>query len=172
MTKKVVRGLLDIVGLEDDEWELKKPSENFMYGMGLGASPEATRWAYKGYILELLLASEPSQRENVNLLLQTRKKMRGGQLKKSRQTNDAKRAFVLYATVERIREVKNLSRESKIEFPLNELIELTEQLFPTYELFKKPTYKNKMLASVKRGREIWGIDKYWRGPSLQSLLNQ
>lgn len=169
MTRKVVRGLLDSCALKDDEIEFERPSENFMYGMGSGATPEAIRWAYIGYKFEQLISSYD---EELDRLLQPTKKSRGGQPKLPRKTNDAKRALVLYATIERIREVKKISRESEIEFPLNKLIELTERLFPTYELFMKPTYKNKMLASIKRGREIWGIDKYWRGPSIQSLLNQ
>ena len=55
MTKsKRVRGLLDYISLkpgEKPEWE--PISESYVPGMGLGASKDATRWAYKRYMLEL-----------------------------------------------------------------------------------------------------------------------
>lgn len=54
MAKRVVKGLLDdTTGIEGVDWEFAPPSEEYMIGMGLGASREATRWAFKGYMLEL-----------------------------------------------------------------------------------------------------------------------
>ena len=54
MAKKQVRGLLDYMALEDGEdWEFPPLSENYMFGMGLGASKDAIRWACKGYMLEM-----------------------------------------------------------------------------------------------------------------------
>ena len=54
MSKKRIRGLLDLVSLSDSqEWELEPNSENFVFGLGLGASKDATRWAYKGFLLEV-----------------------------------------------------------------------------------------------------------------------
>ena len=54
MTKsKPVRGLLDYISLkpgEKPEWE--PISESYVPGMGLGASKDAIRWAYKGYLVE------------------------------------------------------------------------------------------------------------------------
>ena len=54
MVKKQIRGLLDYTSVNNDEdWEFAPLSEEYMIGMGLGASREATRWAFKGYLLEL-----------------------------------------------------------------------------------------------------------------------
>jgi hypothetical protein len=54
MVKKQIRGLLDYTSVNNDEdWEFAPLSEEYMIGMGLGASREATRWAFKGYMLEL-----------------------------------------------------------------------------------------------------------------------
>jgi hypothetical protein len=54
MTKsKPVRGLLDYISLkpgEQPEWE--PISESYVPGIGTGASKDAIRWAYKGYLVE------------------------------------------------------------------------------------------------------------------------
>lgn len=53
MAKKRIRGLLDYMTLkEGEEWEWEPPSETYMPGLGLGATPEAHRLAYKGYQAE------------------------------------------------------------------------------------------------------------------------
>ena len=46
MTKKRVRGLLDYMALnKGEEWEWEPPYEDFVAGMGTGATKEAMRWA-------------------------------------------------------------------------------------------------------------------------------
>ena len=53
MTIKRVRGLFDYMELkEGEQWEWEPLSEDFVAGMGTGATKEAMRWAYKGYLLE------------------------------------------------------------------------------------------------------------------------
>ena len=54
MAKKQVRGLFDYLALkEGEDWEIAPNSENYVYGMGMGATKQATRWAYIGYKYEL-----------------------------------------------------------------------------------------------------------------------
>ena len=54
MTKKQVKGLLDYIALKpDEEWEFAPNTEEYVFGMGMGASKDAIRWAYKGYMLEM-----------------------------------------------------------------------------------------------------------------------
>lgn len=54
MTKKQVKGLLDYMALKpDEEWEFAPNSEEYVHGMGMGASKDAIRWAYMGYMLEM-----------------------------------------------------------------------------------------------------------------------
>ena len=38
---------------DGEEWELEPMSEDYVYGMGMGATKDATRWAYKGFCLEV-----------------------------------------------------------------------------------------------------------------------
>ena len=45
--KKQVKGLLDYISLKSDkEAELVQNAEEYVYGLGLGATEEETRWAY------------------------------------------------------------------------------------------------------------------------------
>ena len=54
MTKpKQIRGLLDYIGLKPgEEFEWEPASESYVPGMGLGASEDAIRWAYRGIVEE------------------------------------------------------------------------------------------------------------------------
>ena len=54
MPKKQVKGLLDYMALKpDEEWDFAPNSEEYVHGMGMGASKDAIRWAYMGYMLEM-----------------------------------------------------------------------------------------------------------------------
>ncbi len=150
------KGLLDVAFAEANglAWQLE--TENF--GLGPGATEDAKRWVELGHFVEKYLCT-----------LKPAKRGPGQPSKAPTRTNDAKRALLIYLTLERVREVKEIKREAKFETPLRTLIELAEGTFPTHGLFNKPKAQNKMLASVKRGREILGIDDYWRGPPIDEL---
>ena len=50
---KQIRGILDYISLKPgEEFEWEPISESYVRGMGLGASKDAIRWAYKGYLVE------------------------------------------------------------------------------------------------------------------------
>ncbi|MDD9726529.1 hypothetical protein PVV74_13750 [Roseovarius sp. SK2] len=150
------KGLLDVAIAEANGLAWQPDKENF--GLGLGATEDARRWVELGHFFERYLrAPRPAKRGP------------GQPSKNPTRTNDAKRALVIYLTLERVREVKEIKREAKFETPLRTLIELAEDTFPTHGLFNKPKAQNKMLASVKRGREILGIDEHWRGPPIDEL---
>ena len=159
--KRTVNGLLDYMEAmnNEEEWEFETPSADFVPGIGFGATEQATRWAWIGRRTELMSGVEIHPKRPV-----------GQPKKRAEFTNDTKRAFLLYSTVERIRSLNSIERQSKIKLPLLELISLTQRLFPTNGLFDKPTHENKMYASVKRGRKTLGIDEFWRGPEIESLF--
>lgn len=94
----------------------------------------------------------------------------GAPRKNPKLSNDAKRAFLLYAVAERIREVGNHPRSATIEMPTKKMIELAEKLFDTHGLFNKNKADNKLYQGVKRGRVILGIDAYWRGKPMDKIL--
>lgn len=154
-----VKGLLDVAAAEANGsyWQLDTES----IGLGFGTTEHAKRWAELGQSVETYLR-----------ILKHARRGPGQPSKAPTQTNDAKRALLIYLTLERVREVKGIKREAKLEMPLRKLIYLTENTFPTHGLFNKPKAQNKMLASVKRGREILGIDDHWRGPLTDELLDQ
>lgn len=55
MSKKRVRGLFDIVGLADgEEWELEPMSEDYVYGMGMGATKTQRAGHIKAFCLKLV----------------------------------------------------------------------------------------------------------------------
>ncbi len=48
---KQIRGILDYISLKPgEEFEWEPISESYVPGMGLGASKDAIRWAYKGFM--------------------------------------------------------------------------------------------------------------------------
>jgi hypothetical protein len=57
---KKVRGLLGMMEAETkgENWEWDDPSAEYIPGMGLGASKQATRWARIGYQDEIAPAAE------------------------------------------------------------------------------------------------------------------
>jgi hypothetical protein len=87
-------------------------------------------------------------------------------------SNDAKRAFVLYAAAEHYRKDNGLRRNANLEFTTFKLIALAKSLYPCRGIFDRPVQRHKMLASIKRGRKILGIKDGWCGPKPQSLLNR
>lgn len=87
-------------------------------------------------------------------------------------SKNVKRAFVLYVAAEHYRNEHGLSRNIELHLTTSQLIDLAKSLYPCRGIFDKPVDPNKMLASIKRGREILGIKKGWRGPEPQSLLNR
>lgn len=66
MSKKKVRGLLDVVGLADGEWEHEEISADYVPGLGPGATDEARRWAYLGYTIELEMVRSKIAEETQN----------------------------------------------------------------------------------------------------------
>lgn len=140
--KRKVRGLFDAMDAEVDgvEWELE-PS----LGLGLGATEDAKRWAEIGREAERLASLSLDH-------LRSPKRGRGQPPKPQELTNDAQRAFTLYMTARCLRDVAGVDRDATIEIPLRRLIEIANSLFPTGDLFRKPTAENKMYECVKRGR--------------------
>ena len=102
MAKKQVRGLLDYMALEDGEdWEFPPLSENYMFGMGLGASKDAIRWAFKGYMLEM------------DQNMATFKKKVGRRKKSEYGSIDCIRAMYIWLYVHKINKQADLSLKNR-----------------------------------------------------------
>jgi hypothetical protein len=159
--KRIVKGLLDVVDAEAGEaWELDPDT---IVGMGLGASPDAVRWARLGRHFELIQGTR-------SIRIEPKKRDRGQPKKAVAMTNDVLRALVLYLTFCALRKSQGVSDNAKIKIGLFALIDLATGSFPTNGLFDKPTAKNKMHESVKRGRMICEIDEFWRGKPSQEIV--
>lgn len=161
MTKKVARGLLDIVGLEDDEWELEKPSENFMFGMGLGATPEATRWAYKGFRLEIY--------SQIGRALSLTKRGKGRPSKASEKMKMPQlRAFHMWIE---LRDMPVPFRTSLTNRQLIEWICKRDDLLPSEaKLWKSSVETQTLEHSLSAGRTFWEIDDNWHSEKCEAFL--
>lgn len=121
----------------------------------------------------MMLGIHPDDTERYDAVmdaLSPRKRARGQPRKAPQQTNDAKRALLLYMVAERIRRLDGLNRDHPLRIQMRTHLRLARVLFPDHPLLAKPSSPNKMLSSVKRGRKIWGIDDRWRGRPVEDLL--
>ena len=156
MAKKQVRGLLDYMALEDGEdWEFPPLSENYMFGMGLGASKDAIRWAFKGYMLEMA--------ENMAAF---QKKV--GRRRKSKYGNiDCIRAMYIWLYVHKINKQANLSLKNR------HLIEQMQDLGKRDSRIAKvfPAEHERLESSVSAGKTKLEIDDRWRSKVCEKLID-
>lgn len=157
MTKKKVRGLLDLVSvLEGEDWEWEHPpySEEYMPGIGFGASKQATRWAYIGYLTELK-----------GEIAAIKKKAGRKQLGEYKGI-DCRRALALWKYVQ-----FSYPPEAR-----NKLI--NRQLINDFQnLEKNDSNPSKLFSSmvesleqsISRGRSKLNIDQYWNSDVCEKL---
>ena len=139
-------------------------SQTYVPGMGLGATKQATRWAYLGYKIE----TEARLKEALALVKRkTRKSETGGApYKKEEFKMDNQRALLLWL----------LARE----YPENFRRELTNR--KSIQMAKmRWTVGRTMFAlgvadttneqSVSRGKAFWGIDKSWNSKKLEEFYS-
>ena len=155
MTKKQVRGLLDYITLEDGEdWEFPTLSENYMFGMGLGASKDAIRWAFKGYMLEM--------NENMSAF---QKKI--GRPKKSEYGSiDCIRAMYIWLYVYKINKQVDLSLKNR--HLIKQMQFLGEWDSRIAKVF--PPEHSRLQSSVSNGKTKLEIDDKWRSKVCEKLL--
>jgi len=149
MTKKIIRGLLDLVDLEEGEdWEFEKPSESYIPGMGFGATPDAIRWAYKGYQLEL--------NQTIESVLRPTKTKRGRPSISDNLKKPQMRAFVMWA------ELRAYPKSFRAHHTNRELIEWMrsrKDLSPGAT--KLWSGHSNLERSLSEGRSYWEIDDKW-----------
>lgn len=155
MSPKKIKGLLDFISLAPGEnLELEEPSENYIGGIGFGTTEEATRWAFKGYQLELRERIDHATAATLGI-----PSARAGRPSKSDELRaNQMRAFHLWLVVQGYpeqmrREVSNRSLIITIR---------KDKTFSgaTRELWVKGAYKS-IEESVSKGKSWWGIDRNW-----------
>lgn len=157
MTKLIVKGLLDdTTGIEGVDWKYAPISEEHMPQVGFGATRDAIRWAYKGYMLEL-----------GQTIAQQNKNMAGRPKLAEYQGIDCRRALAIYYHVQ-------------LSTPFHERAALTSRALINQmqhfcalghlpnNLF--PAAHATLEASVSRGRTKLEIDKDWASPICEKLL--
>ena len=92
------------------------------------------------------------------------KKSRGQPVKKPIITNDAMRAYLLSVLSEILRKEAGLEPDEPLGLTTKQLLKEAQRRYPIninpkYKILNKPTYHEKMLASLKRGREILGLNE-------------
>jgi hypothetical protein len=139
-----------------EEWELEEPSPEYVAGMGLGATKEATRWAWMGFHLEK------------RLMLEGALERKKGRPKKSKmQRMDVWRAFVLWRMAQcySVKERQKLTNRALIDRARsieNELdIPISERAFPG---------RASLEQSVSRGRTALEIDAEWKSEVCEKCL--
>lgn len=155
MAKKQIRGLFDYLALkEGEDWEFSPQSENHMFGMGLGASKDAIRWAYKGYLLEI--------RENMDSF-----KKKVGRKKKSKYGSiDCVRAMYIWLYVNKISSNAGLSLKNR--HLINQMQILGENDSRIKKVF--PKTHSRLESSVSSGKGILEIDDNWRSKVCEKLI--
>ena len=149
--KRVVRGLFGALEAEasGQEWSLEGPSENYIPGLGWGASEDVRRWAMKGYLVERSAEIENLQKRN-----------RGRPAKGEFENVDCVRAFQCWK-ISKLYNAPNLSILKAIDLVLrmekNLNIPDSDRTFPP-QIYAKGTLE----SSVKKGRRQLGIGKGWK----------
>lgn len=152
-----VRGLMGIAEAEaeGEAWELDVPSPSYVPGIGLGATKEATRWAWMGYNLEIILR-----------IKRDLQRKRGRPSKHPFATKDAFRAFTLWGLAQRLpcearKSITNrilICLAMKVEGELS--IPVSERAFPGAGNFEQ---------SVSRGKKALEIDDTWKSEVCEKI---
>lgn len=155
MTTRKVRGLLDIMTAEADraDWEFEKPSADYLPGLGLGATPEARRWAWLGYCAEKA---------------QWQKRKRGRPRKSNLSDVDCYRAYVCWLVVKSLgaRRVQNREAIRLVRLIDDHLsIPVDKRAFP-------PSITDESAEqSLSRGRRKAGMNVDWQSDYFEAIAN-
>jgi hypothetical protein len=158
MTEKKVRGLLDVIGLEDGEWELEMPSADYVPGMGLGATQEAIDLAKRGYRAKL---------EEFSALNKPRAK-RGRPPKADKIKKPQLLAMHIWLEIRDMpRDFRRLSNRELIGWMQSRFKKASPET--TVERIWSNEISN-IEALVSTGRKYWELDNEWNSPKLEAWL--
>ena len=157
MTKsKQIRGILDYISLKPgEEFEWEPISESYVRGMGLGASKDAIRWAYKGYLVERY-----QHQEKVIAQIKAQKKQNtkiGPPEKTPEFRVDNLRAYYLWFLVRDWAESFRCELTSRRAIELAKMQPVTGKTKAIWGHQESPSIEQ----SVSRGKSFWRIDNSW-----------
>jgi len=156
MTKKQIRGLFDYMELEaGEDWEFAPLSETFVHGMGLGATAEATRWAYKGYLQEL------------GDYAKALKKKAGRKALPRHAGIDCDRAKIIWMHVNQFKDKTLISLKNR--HLIMEMQSMGRYNKHIATLF--PMSHGRLESSVSKGKKILEIDENWNSKVCEKLMS-
>jgi hypothetical protein len=139
-----------------EEWELEEPSLEYVPGMGLGATKEATRWAWMGYHLE--------KRRKIGQHL---KRPRGRPRKEPLETTDAFRAFTLW------RLAQHLDEDARRRISSRALVTFARQVEASLDVPQEerafPVMTEAFDRSVSEGKKLLEIDNAWNSSVCEKI---
>ncbi|MDB2608962.1 hypothetical protein N9Y85_02475 [Paracoccaceae bacterium] len=163
MTIKRVRGLFDYMELkEGEQWEWEPPSEDYVAGMGFGASKEATRWAYKGYLLE-----------NAHALRAISSQKTGRPRKGKFEDIGSRRAYAIWQYVQNNvpEELRAGVTNRKLIGTMQSIQNALEQTMVEHDRSLFPMNEAGIEFSVSRGKSKLRIDKIWNSKVCEKLMS-
>ena len=153
---KQIRGILDYISLKPgEEFEWEPISESYVRGMGLGASKDAIRWAYKGYLVERY-----QHQEKVIAQIKAQKKQNtkiGPPEKTPEFRVDNLRAYYLWFIVRDWAESFRCELTSRRAIELAKMQNVTGKTKAIWGHQESPSIEQ----SVSRGKSFWRIDNSW-----------
>ena len=153
-SKRTVKGILDIVMNGETEWVLAQPSPIYMPQVGFGATSDAIRWAYIGFMLEL--------GANIDLKF---KKLSGRPKLEEYQDIDCRRAFAIWIYVH-----ESFNNQEHCNMSNRDLIEQLKKLSETGQIDKRLFREcSRLEASVSNGRKKLQIGDCWHSKVCEKL---
>jgi len=153
-SKRTVKGILDIVMGGETEWVLAQPSPIYMPQVGFGATPDAIRWAYIGFMLEL--------GANIDLKF---KKLSGRPKLEEYQDIDCRRAFAIWIYVH-----ESFNNQELCNMSNRDLIEQLKTVSATGQIDKRLFREcSRLEASVSTGRKKLQIGDCWHSEVCEKL---
>ena len=160
---KQIKGILDYVSLKPgEEWENAPITEDYIPGMGTGASKEAIRWAYKGFLSEM---KERLLEVTVKTEPRIKKRRIGPPEKKAELRIDNLRAYYLWYIV------RDLSESYRCELTNRAAIKLVNG-YPLKGKTKAAWHNQAVESieqSVSRGRKFWHMDNRWNSKKCEQF---
>ncbi|WP_425084027.1 hypothetical protein [Ruegeria profundi] len=157
MSERKMRGILDTGQSDHDNFEQQweEPSENYVPGMGTGATRQAIRWAYIGYCVE---------REHFIQCALTNPK--GRPAKDPLASKDAYRAFLLWKMVNQT--IGGTKLNCSIGTLVSMAIAVEERLNLPMQARAFPP-SGSYASSISRGKKILEIDSDWNSEICEKI---
>ena len=167
--KKQVKGLLDYISLKPgEEAEFAPNSEDYVFGMGLGATEEAKLYAKIGKLYHEI---ENMKNANNQTSITDTKKISGRPRKQKALGMHQVRALYLWQIAQEFSEDKRQDLSNRYMITLvKKLGETSRPLVRKSEEMWPNAYDESLQQSVSRGKTWWEIDHKWHSDKCYEFL--